>query len=168
MVQEAATRPLLWRGSQRALAALNAVAREQRVRPTTRFDTLLLALALGLGHGLAHAAFFALPLLSLSASAATLRMDKCPQMSLFGVTAACTCALVLQHAAAMPVAFYGWASKHRAYGAAPAVLHSLATLASLSSLSHGGCVATVVLLWLLAATQVAVAGSVALAVTARQ
>ena len=168
VTQEAATRPLLWHGSKRALAALNAVAREERVRPTTRFDMLLLALALGLGHGLAHAAFFALPLLALSGSSATLLMDRCPQMSLFSMTAACTCAMVFMHAAAMPVAFYGWSTKHRVYSAAPAVLHALATVASVSSLASGGCVATVVLLWLLSAVQVLCAGSVALAVTARR
>lgn len=168
VVQEGATRPLIWHGSKRALAALNGVAREQRMRPATRFDTLFLALSCGLGHGISHAAFFALPLLSLSASAATLRMDRCPQTSLFGMTAACTCAMVLLHAAAMPVAFYGWSTQHRFYSAAPAGLHFLAALASLSSLAPGGCVATNVLLWLLASVQVLVAGSVALAVTARQ
>ena len=167
VVQEGATRPLLWHGSKRALAALNAVAREERVRPTTRFDMLLLALALGLGHGLAHAAFFALPLLALSGGEATLLMDRCPQVSLFSMTAACTCAMVFMHAAAMPVAFYGWSTKQQVYGAAPALLHTLATVASVSSLAAGGCVATVVLLWLLAAAQVLYAGHVALAVTAR-
>jgi hypothetical protein len=95
-------------------------------------------------------------------------MDRCPQTSLFGMTAACTCAMVLLHAAAMPVAFYGWSTQHRFYSAAPAGLHFLAALASLSSLAPGGCVATNVLLWLLASVQVLVAGSVALAVTARQ
>jgi hypothetical protein len=65
------------------------------------------------------------------------------------------------------VAFYGWSTKHRVYSAAPAVLHTLATVASVSSLASGGCVATVVLLWLLSAVQVLCAGSVALAVTAR-
>lgn len=167
-MQEAATRPLLWHASKRALAALNDVARKQQLRPTTRFDMLLLAVSLGLGHGLAHAAFFSLPVLALAGSSATIYVDRCPQMSLFSVSSACTCALVLTHCAAMPVAFHGWSTASRLYSILPAGLHALASLASLSSLAHGGCVATVVLLWLVAAAQVSAAGCVALVVTARQ
>ncbi len=158
-LQEGAARPLLWRCFKRLDAALAALARAERLRPLSRLDALHVALAAGLGHGLAHAAAFSLATLALALSPATLYADACPQMSLYTGTSLATLALVLLHCFSMVAAFHGYAHRKVLFVAVAPALHAAAALASLASLARGGCVATVVLLLLAAAAALGAAAA---------
>ena len=157
-------RPLAYHACTRLVSALNATARKGGLRPVSRLDALQLSLAVGLGHGAAHAAFLGAGVLSLAASPGTLYADSCPQLSLTAATALCSLALSLLLTFAMVCSFHGLATRSVGYIALPPALHVAAALLSLSSTAAGGCVATVTLLLLAAAVAVAAAGG-ALAAT---
>ncbi len=152
-LQEALLRPLCWRAYTRLLTTLDGTARAQNLRPVSRLDTLLIALAAGLGHGGAHAAFFGISVLALAASPAALYTDACPQLSLTAATAGSTLALLMLHTFGMVCSFHGLASRDLRFVALTPALHAASAVASLSSVAPGGCVATLTLLCCAAAAQ---------------
>lgn len=156
-VQEGLARPACLLAIRRGSAVLDSHAAELGLRGVTRLDALSLALALGLGHGLAHAALFALPVLALAGAPQVLYRDACPQLSLTASTALSSSTLLVLHSAAMVCAWHGYATRQRALLLTAPALHVAVSLLSLSSLQPGGCVATAALSLLAALVQAVLA-----------
>ncbi|KAK9205990.1 hypothetical protein WN943_016261 [Citrus x changshan-huyou] len=102
-------RVLFWKVYKRLEDTLDAFA--DRVGKPRLFltDKMQIALAGGLGHGVAHAVFFCLSLLTPAFGPATFYVDRCPQMPFFLISAIIALAFVTIHTFSMVIAFNGYA-----------------------------------------------------------
>ncbi|XP_058181572.1 gamma-secretase subunit APH1-like isoform X1 [Rhododendron vialii] len=102
-----------WRVYKRLEDMLDAFA--DRVAKPRLFltDKMQIALAGGLGHGVAHAVFFCISLLTPAFGSATFYVEKCSQIPFFLVSAIIALAFVTIHTFSMVIAFNGYAEKKR-------------------------------------------------------
>ncbi|KAL2488988.1 Gamma-secretase subunit APH1-like [Forsythia ovata] len=142
-----ALRPLFWRIYKRLEDMLDAVA--DRVSKPRLFitDKMQIALAGGMGHGVAHAVFFCLSLLTPSFGPGTYYMEKCSQMSFFLVSAIIALAFVTIHTLSMVIAFNGYAEGNKVDQYIVPVIHLIAAMLTLINLAHGGCIISIPLLY---------------------
>ncbi|RZC63131.1 hypothetical protein C5167_024909 [Papaver somniferum] len=76
-------------------------------------DKMQIALAGGLGHGVAHAVFFCLSLLTPAFGKATFYVERCSSMPFFLVSAIICLAFVTIHTLSMVIAFNGYAEGNK-------------------------------------------------------
>ncbi|XP_065869380.1 gamma-secretase subunit APH1-like [Euphorbia lathyris] len=143
-------RVFFWKVYKRLEDILDAFA--DRVSKPRLFvtDKMLIALAGGLGHGVAHAVFFCLSLLTPAFGPATFFIDSCSQMPFFLVSAIIALAFVTIHTFSMVIAFNGYAEGNKVDQYFVPAVHLLAALLTLVNLASGGCVVGIPLLYLVA------------------
>ncbi|KAH8502401.1 hypothetical protein H0E87_013917 [Populus deltoides] len=106
-------RILFWKVYKRLEDILDAFA-DRLAKPRLFLtDKMLIALAGGLGHGVAHAVFFCLSLLTPAFGPATFFVDKCSQLPFFLVSAIIALAFVTIHTCSMVIAFNGYAEGNK-------------------------------------------------------
>ncbi|XP_078150043.1 gamma-secretase subunit APH1-like protein [Carex rostrata] len=128
-----------WRLFKKMEDMLNAFA--DRVSKPRLFltDKMLLALAGGLGHGLAHAVFFCLSLLTPAFGPATFYVDKCSNIPFFLISAIIALGFVIIHTFSMVIAFNGYNEGKRRDQIFVPFAHLIAALITLINLVPGGC-----------------------------
>lgn len=143
-------RVLFWKVYKRLEDTLDAFA--DRVGKPHLFltDKMQIALAGGLGHGVAHAVFFCLSLLTPAFGPATFYVDKCPQMPFFLISAIIALAFVTIHTFSMVIAFNGYAEGNTMDQYFVPVVHLVAGMVTLVNFASGGCVVGIPLLYILA------------------
>jgi hypothetical protein len=143
-------RVVLWRVYKRLEDMLDAFA--DRVAKPRLFltDKMQIALAGGLGHGLAHAVFFCISLLTPAFGPATYYVEKCSQIPFFLVSAIIALAFVTIHTFSMVIAFNGYAEKNRLDQLFVPIVHLVAGMMTLINLATGGCIVGIPLLYFMA------------------
>ncbi|KAL5990954.1 hypothetical protein ACLOJK_011860 [Asimina triloba] len=102
-------RLLFWKIYKRLEDTLDAFA-DRVSKPRLHLtDKLQIALAGGLGHGVAHAVFFCLGLLTPAFGPATFYVDRCPKIPFFLVSAMISLGFLTIHTFSMVIAFNGYA-----------------------------------------------------------
>ncbi|MQM09952.1 hypothetical protein Taro_042842 [Colocasia esculenta] len=144
-------RILFWRLYKRLEDLLNAFADKMSKPHLFLTDKMQIALAGGLGHGVAHAVFFCLSLLTPAFGPATFYVDRCTQMPFFLVSAFVALGFVLIHTFSMVVAFNGYAEGHKADQIFAPAVHLVAAMLTMINLTHGGCMIGLPLLGIAAA-----------------
>ncbi|XP_073014108.1 gamma-secretase subunit APH1-like [Typha latifolia] len=114
-------------------------------------DKMQIALAGGLGHGVAHAVFFCLSLLTPAFGPATFYVDRCSHIPIFLVSAVISFGFVIIHAFSMVIAFNGYAEGRKSDQMFVPVVHAIASVMTLINLAPGGCIIGVPLLCFMAA-----------------
>lgn len=138
-----AIRPFFWKLNKKVEAFLNILA-EKMSKPRLQFtDKMQIALAGGLGHGVAHAVFFCLSLLTPSFGQATFYVESCSQMPLFLVAALVSLSFLVIHTFSMIIAFNGYEDDKKVFQLFAPALHFMASFLTLVNLLPGGCVAGV-------------------------
>ncbi|PIA29744.1 hypothetical protein AQUCO_05800087v1 [Aquilegia coerulea] len=142
VVFQEALRLLFWRIYKRLEDILDAFA--DRVSKPRLFltDKMQIALAGGLGHGVAHAIFFCLSLLTPAFGPATFYIDKCSQMPFFLVSG-----FVTIHTFSMVIAFSGYEDGKRTDQIFVPVVHLVAAMVTLVNFANGGCMIGITLLY---------------------
>jgi len=143
-------RVVFWRVYKRLEDVLDAFA--DRVAKPRLFltDKMQIALAGGLGHGLAHAVFFCISLLTPAFGPATYYVEKCSQIPFFLVSAIIALAFVTIHTFSMVIAFNGYAEKNRLDQLFVPIVHLVAGMMTLINLATGGCIVGIPLLYFMA------------------
>ncbi|XP_061948864.1 gamma-secretase subunit APH1-like [Populus nigra] len=113
-------------------------------------DKMLIALAGGLGHGVAHAVFFCISLLTPAFGPATFFVDKCSQLPFFLVSAIIALAFVTIHTCSMVIAFNGYAEGNKVDQYFVPAVHLVAGMVTLVNFASGGCVVGIPLLYFMA------------------
>ncbi|BAF08441.1 gamma-secretase subunit APH1-like [Oryza sativa Japonica Group] len=103
-------------------------------------DKMLISLAGGLGHGVAHAVFFCLSLLTPAFGRATFYVEKCSRMPFFLVSAIISLGFLVIHTFSMIIAFNGYDERKRSDQVFVPVVHLIASVMTLINLAPGGCV----------------------------
>ncbi|CAK7322596.1 unnamed protein product [Dovyalis caffra] len=143
-------RILFWKVHKRLEDMLDAFA-DRLAKPRLFLtDKMLISLAGGLGHGLAHAVFFCLSLLTPAFGPATFFVDKCSQLPFFLVSAIIALAFVTIHTFSMVIAFNGYAEGNRLDQFFVPAVHLVAGMVTLVNFARGGCVVGIPLLYLMA------------------
>ncbi|KAF7132560.1 hypothetical protein RHSIM_Rhsim09G0028500 [Rhododendron simsii] len=104
----------------------------------------------GLGHGVAHAVFFCISLLTPAFGPATFYVEKCSQIPFFLVSAIIALAFVTIHTFSMVIAFNGYAEKKRVDQLFVPIVHLVAGMLTLINLANGGCIVGIPLLYFMA------------------
>ncbi|KAH0453550.1 hypothetical protein IEQ34_017874 [Dendrobium chrysotoxum] len=112
---------------------------------------LLFCAAGGLGHGVAHAVFFCLSLLTPAFGGATYYVERCSHMPFFLISAVISLAFLLIHTFSMVIAFNGYAESRKSDQFFVPVIHMVAAIMTLINLAPGGCAIGVPLLCISAA-----------------
>ncbi|KAL3500546.1 hypothetical protein ACH5RR_039639 [Cinchona calisaya] len=143
-------RLLFWRVYKKLEDILDGFA--DRVSKPRLFltDKMQIALAGGLGHGVAHAVFFCLSLLTPAFGPATFYVEKCSQMPFFLVSSIIALAFVTIHTFSMVIAFNGYAEGNRVDQLIVPVVHLIAGMLTLVNLVSGGCIIGIPLLYCMA------------------
>uniref|UniRef100_A0A5B6YMP3 Putative gamma-secretase subunit APH1-like n=1 Tax=Davidia involucrata TaxID=16924 RepID=A0A5B6YMP3_DAVIN len=143
-------RILFWKVYKRLEDILDAFA--DRVSKPRLFltDKMQIALAGGLGHGVAHAVFFCLSLLTPAFGPATFYVDKCSQIPFFLVSAIIALAFVTIHTFSMVIAFNGYAEGNKVDQFFVPIVHLVAGMLTLINLASGGCAVGIPLLYFMA------------------
>lgn len=143
-------RILFWKFYKRLEDILNAFA-DRLAKPRLFLtDKMLIALAGGLGHGVAHAVFFCLSLLTPAFGPATFFVDKCSQIPFFLVSAIIALAFVTIHTCSMVIAFNGYAEGNKVDQYFVPAVHLVAGMVTLVNFASGGCVVGIPLLYFMA------------------
>ncbi|KAK4489976.1 hypothetical protein RD792_000630 [Penstemon davidsonii] len=145
-----ALRLLLWRLYMRMEEILDAFA--DRVSKPRLFitDKMQIALAGGMGHGVAHAIFFCVSLLTPAFGPATYYVEKCSQIPFFFVSAIIALAFVTIHTFSMVIAFSGYREGNKVDQYFVPIVHLAAGMLTLINLASGGCIVGIPLLYVLA------------------
>ncbi|OAY74002.1 Gamma-secretase subunit APH1-like [Ananas comosus] len=114
-------------------------------------DKMQIALAGGLGHGVAHAVFFCLSLLTPAFGPATFYVDRCSRVPFFLISAIISLGFVIIHTFSMVIAFNGYAEGKKNDQVFAPIVHIIAAIMTLVNLAPGGCVIGVPLLCFAAA-----------------
>ncbi|XP_057546901.1 gamma-secretase subunit APH1-like isoform X1 [Amaranthus tricolor] len=143
-------RILLWKVYKRLEDMLDAFA--DRISKPRLFltDKMQIALAGGLGHGVAHAVFFCLSLLTPAFGPGTFYNDTCTWMPFFLVSAFIALAFVTIHTFSMVIAFNGYAESKRLDQYFVPIVHLIAGMLTLINFSPGGCIISIPLLYFMA------------------
>ncbi|EPS68906.1 hypothetical protein M569_05862, partial [Genlisea aurea] len=144
-------RLVLWKLYKRMEEILDAFA--DRVSKPRLFitDKMQIALGIGMGHGVAHAVFFCISLLTPAFGPATYYSDKCSQIPFFLVSAIIALAFVTIHTFSMVIAFCGHADGDRVDQYFAPVIHLASGMLTLINLRSGGCIVSIPLLYAVAA-----------------
>ncbi|KAF4358266.1 hypothetical protein G4B88_027743 [Cannabis sativa] len=110
-------------------------------------DKMQIALAGGMGHGLAHAVFFCLSLLTPAFGPATYFVDNCSKIPFFLVSAIIALAFVTIHTFSMVIAFNGYAEKNKVDQFFVPAVHLVAAMGTLVNFASGGCIIAIPLLY---------------------
>ncbi|KAL8490335.1 hypothetical protein ACS0TY_025523 [Phlomoides rotata] len=142
-----ALRFFLWRLFKRMEEILDAFA--DRVSKPRLFitDKMQIALAGGMGHGVAHAVFFCISLLTPAFGPATYYVEKCSQIPFFLVSAIIALAFVTIHTFSMVIAFSGYSEGNKKDQYFAPIVHLAAGMMTLTNLASGGCVIGIPLLY---------------------
>nr|XP_040241923.1 gamma-secretase subunit APH1-like [Aegilops tauschii subsp. strangulata] len=114
-------------------------------------DKMLISLAGGLGHGLAHAVFFCLSLLTPAFGQATFYVERCSRMPFFLVSAIIALGFLVIHTSSMIIAFNGYGERKKRDQIFVPVVHLIAAVMTLINLVPGGCLVGTPLLCVTAA-----------------
>ncbi|KAK6266155.1 hypothetical protein QUC31_016992 [Theobroma cacao] len=106
-------RLLFWKVYKRLEDILDAFADRVSKPRLYLTDKMQIALAGGLGHGVAHAVFFCVSLLTPAFGPATYFVDRCSQIPFFLVSAIIALAFVTIHTFSMVIAFNGYAEGNK-------------------------------------------------------
>nr|XP_023882881.1 gamma-secretase subunit APH1-like isoform X1 [Quercus suber] len=106
-------RLLFWRVYKRLEDMLDTFADKVSKPRLFMTDKMQISLAGGLGHGVAHAVFFCLSLLTPAFGPATFFVDRCSQIPFFLVSAIIALAFVTIHTFSMVIAFNGYAEGNK-------------------------------------------------------
>ncbi|KAM7487002.1 hypothetical protein LguiA_003011 [Lonicera macranthoides] len=143
-------RILLWRAYKRLEDMLDSFADRVSKPRLYLTDKMQIALAGGLGHGVAHAVFFCLSLLTPAFGPATYYVEKCSQMPFFLVSSVIALAFVTIHTFSMVIAFNGYAEHTKVDQLFVPIVHLVSGLLTLTNLVSGGCVIGIPLLYFMA------------------
>ena len=113
-------------------------------------DKMLIALAGGLGHGVAHAVFFCISLLTPAFGPATYFVDRCSRVPFFLLSAIIALAFVIIHTFSMVIAFNGYTEGNKVDQYFVPIVHVVAGMVTLVNLAPGGCAVGIPLLYLVA------------------
>lgn len=150
---------MLWRGYKKLEDMLDAFA-DRVAKPRLYLtDKMQIALAGGLGHGLAHAVFFCLSLLTPSFGPATFYVDKCSYAPFFLISAIISLAFVTIHTFSMVIAFNGYAEGNKTDQMVVPFFHLIAGTLTLVNLVSGGCIVGIPLLYVVALSTLAYCGN---------
>ncbi|KAM6546049.1 hypothetical protein CsatB_026785 [Cannabis sativa] len=140
-------RILFWKVYKRLEDILDTFA--DRVSKPRLFltDKMQIALAGGMGHGLAHAVFFCLSLLTPAFGPATYFVDNCSKIPFFLVSAIIALAFVTLHTFSMVIAFNGYAEKNKVDQFFVPAVHLVAAMGTLVNFASGGCIIAIPLLY---------------------
>ncbi|KAF6162180.1 hypothetical protein GIB67_008309 [Kingdonia uniflora] len=142
-----ALRILFWKGYKRLENILDAFADRARKPRLFLTDKMQIALAGGLGHGVAHAVFFCLSLLTPAFGPATFYVDRCPRIPFFLVSAIISLGFVTIHTFSMVIAFNGYAEGKKTDRVFVPVIHLVAAMVTLINIFSGGCLVGIPLLY---------------------
>ncbi|KAL8098192.1 hypothetical protein AgCh_031093 [Apium graveolens] len=145
-----ALRILLWRAYRKLEDILDAFADRVSKPRLYHTDKMQIALAGGLGHGLAHAVFFCLSLLTPAFGPATFYVEKCSRMPFFLVSAMIALAFVIIHTFSMVIAFSGFAEQNKVDQSFVPIVHLVSGLLTLVNFASGGCMIGIPMLYLVA------------------
>ncbi|CAN0923011.1 Gamma-secretase subunit APH1-like [Linum grandiflorum] len=143
-------RILFWKIYMRLEDILDAFAdrlSKPRLYPT---DKMLIALAGGLGHGVAHAVFFCLSVLTPAFGPATFFTDRCSRLPFFLVSSMIALAFVTIHTFSMVIAFNGYAEGNKVDQIFVPSVHLVAGLVTLINFGSGGCGIGIPILYIIA------------------
>ncbi|XP_030939346.1 gamma-secretase subunit APH1-like isoform X2 [Quercus lobata] len=143
-------RLLFWRVYRRLEDLLDAFADKVSKPRLFMTDKMQISLAGGLGHGVAHAVFFCLSLLTPAFGPATFFVDRCSQIPFFLVSAIIALAFVTIHTFSMVIAFNGYAEGNKMDQLFVPVVHLAAGLVTLVNFASGGCIVSIPLLYFIA------------------
>ncbi|KAJ4723300.1 gamma-secretase subunit APH1-like [Melia azedarach] len=143
-------RVIFWKVYKRLEDMLDAFA--DRVGRPRLFltDKMQIALAGGLGHGVAHAVFFCLSLLTPAFGPATFFVDRCSQVPFFLVSAIIALAFVTIHTFSMVIAFNGYADGNKVDQYFVPAVHLVAAMMTLINFATGGCLVGIPLIYIMA------------------
>lgn len=155
-----AVRPVFWKVYKKVEGVLDLLA-DRLSKPRLYFtDKLQIALAGGLGHGIAHGVFFCLSLLTPAFGPATYYVESCGQMPLFLVAALISLAFLIIHTFSMIIAFNGYEDGKKLHQLFAPGLHFVAAFLTLVNLFPGGCIAGVPLVLSCAALALTFCGKI--------
>ncbi|KAF7805357.1 gamma-secretase subunit APH1-like [Senna tora] len=143
-------RVLFWKVYRRLEDILDAFADRLSKPRLLLTDKMQIALAGGLGHGIAHAVFFCLSLLTPAFGPATYFSDKCSQIPFFLLSAIIALAFVTIHTFSMVIAFNGYAEGNKMDQYFVPIVHLVAGMLTLVNLAPGGCTVGIPLLYFIA------------------
>ncbi|KAJ0973004.1 hypothetical protein J5N97_020963 [Dioscorea zingiberensis] len=146
-----AVRVLFWKLYKKLEDMLDAFADRVSKPRLVLTDKLLIALTGGLGHGVAHAVFFSLSLLTPAFGPATFYADRCLRMPFFLVSAIISLGFTIIHTFCMVIAFEGYTGGKKTDQVFVPIIHLIAAMMTLINLAPGGCVVGVPLLCFVAA-----------------
>uniref|UniRef100_A0A7N0TUQ6 Gamma-secretase subunit APH1-like n=1 Tax=Kalanchoe fedtschenkoi TaxID=63787 RepID=A0A7N0TUQ6_KALFE len=132
-------RILFWKVYKRLEDILDSFADKVSKPRLFLTDKMLLSLAGGLGHGVAHAVFFCISLLTPAFGPATFYIESCPELPFFLISAIIALAFVTIHTFSMVIAFNGYAEGAKLDQYIVPIVHLVAGMATLINLTHGGC-----------------------------
>lgn len=153
-------RVFLWRLYKWMEEVLNAFA--DRVSKPRLYitDKMQIALAGGMGHGVAHAVFFCISLLTPAFGPATYYVEKCSQIPFFLVSSLIALAFVTIHTFSMVIAFSGYAEGNKMDQYFVPIIHLVAGMFTLLNVASGGCIIGIPLLYVLAILTLAHCGKI--------
>lgn len=128
---------------------MDAFAEEKFRSRLSWTDKMQIALAGGLGHGVAHAVFFCVSLLTPSFGPATFFVDRCSHMPFFLVSAIISLGFMIIHTFSMVIAFNAYAEGRKLDQIIIPIIHILAAVMTLINLAPGGCAIGVPLLYII-------------------
>ncbi|XVF29269.1 hypothetical protein REPUB_Repub15cG0106300 [Reevesia pubescens] len=143
-------RLLFWKAYKRLEDILDAFADRVSKPRLYLTDKMQIALAGGLGHGVAHAMFFCLSLLTPAFGPATYFVDRCSKIPFFLVSAVIALAFVTVHTFSMVIAFNGYAEGNKVDQLFVPSVHLTAGMMTLINFASGGCIVGIPLLFSLA------------------
>lgn len=137
---------IFWKLYKKLEEILNAFADRTSKPRLFLTDKMQIELAGGLGHGVAHAVFFCLSLLTPAFGRATYYVERCSHMPFFLISAIISFAFLVIHTFSMVIAFNGYAERRRSDQFFVPVSHMVAAIMTLINLAPGGCTIGVPLL----------------------
>ncbi|KAK8585500.1 hypothetical protein V6N13_050479 [Hibiscus sabdariffa] len=142
-------RLLFWKVYKRLEDILDAFADRVSKPRLYLTDKMQIALAGGLGHGVAHAVFFCLSLLTPAFGPATYFVDRCSKIPFFLVSAIIALAFATVHTFSMVIAFNGYAEGNKVDQVFVPSVHLAAGMMTLINFAYDGCVIGIPLLFLM-------------------
>ncbi|XP_021832288.1 gamma-secretase subunit APH1-like [Prunus avium] len=143
-------RVLFWRVYKRLEDTLDAFADRVSKPRLYLTDKMQIALAGGLGHGVAHAVFFCISLLTPAFGPGTFFVDRCSKIPFFLLSALLALAFVTIHTFSMVIAFNGYAEGNKVDQLFVPIIHLVAGMVTLVNFASGGCFIGIPLLYFIA------------------
>ncbi|CAN6243888.1 unnamed protein product [Urochloa humidicola] len=145
------TRIVFWRLYKKMEEVLDAFADRISKPRLSLTDKMLISLAGGLGHGLAHAVFFCLSLLTPAFGRATFYVERCSKMPFFLASAVIALGFLVIHTFSMIIAFNAYDERKKSDQIIVPAVHLTAAVMTLVNLAPGGCLIGTPLLLVVAA-----------------